>query len=261
MAPVIWGLPLADIKWSAFSTSNMWNNTYHMRRTKFLVYQGAMIFCVVSESLGTDALSNYVDQQKKVQKDYPGANVSNNDIVGSFSYNIFAGVFVATIFGAAFFFDLFWPERRESRSVQLAWKICSVLAVLFVLASAINLTVIIATHQAYLTGTAIPRIPLDPVLDYKKNGEAIASVVLVWIGWLFTMWRYYLPSQPCLILILTSHTCSSYLMITCTSYIAANGPFSKHARGSGARNARTTTGLETGDATVDSEGKKSMEGA
>jgi hypothetical protein len=42
-------------------------------------------------------------------------------------------------------------------------------------------------------------------------------------------------------------------MITCTSYIAANGPFSKHARGT------KTTGLEAGDATDD--GNKSMEEA
>lgn len=194
MAPVIWGLPLADIKWSAFKSSNMWNNRYHLRRTKFAVYQGAMIFCVVSESLGTDALSNYKDEQQNIQRQYPNANIANNDIIGSFSYNIFAGVFVATIFGAAFFFDLFWPERKESKSVQLAWNICSVLSVLFVLASAINLTVIISTHQAKPTG--IPQSVLDslsPVLDYSKNREVVASVVLIWIGWLFTIWAYVFP--------------------------------------------------------------------
>ncbi|KAE9983643.1 hypothetical protein Vi05172_g5375 [Venturia inaequalis] len=247
MAPVIWGLPLADIKWSAFKSSNMWNNRYHLRRTKFAVYQGAMIFCVVSESLGTDTLSQYKDQQKNIQNQYPDANISNNDIIGSFSYNIFAGVFVATIFGAAFFFDLFWPERRESKSVQWAWKICSVLSVLLVLASAINLTVIISTHQAYLSDPtgSVPqsvRDSLKPVLNYGKNGEAIASVVLLWIGWLFTIW-------------------ASYLMITCTSYITANGPLSTHAK-----TTSTTTpgaleaadGKNSAEGKIDTEGKKSM---
>lgn len=57
MAPVIWGLDLAEIKWSKFKSSYMWNNEYHLRRTKFIVYQLALIFCVVSESLGTAALS------------------------------------------------------------------------------------------------------------------------------------------------------------------------------------------------------------
>src|SRR5712672_2398709 len=55
---VIWGLDLREIKWSKFKNSYMWNNEYHLRRTKFIVYQIAMISCVVSESLGTAALSS-----------------------------------------------------------------------------------------------------------------------------------------------------------------------------------------------------------
>ena len=57
MAPAIWGLDLAEIQWSKFKSSYMWNNEYHLRRTKFIVYQCALIFCVISESLGTAALS------------------------------------------------------------------------------------------------------------------------------------------------------------------------------------------------------------
>jgi hypothetical protein len=141
---VIWGLDLADMQWGKFKSSYMfkvytillssmnWTDTrpqnrdYHLRRTKFIVYQLAMIFCVVSESLGTDAISKYVDQQKDFER-RPGVSVRNNDIVGSFSFNIFVGVFVATIFGAAFFFDLFWPERSETKAVRIAWKACAVL--------------------------------------------------------------------------------------------------------------------------------------
>ena len=54
---VIWGLDLREIRWSKFKNEYMWNDEYHLRRTKFIVYQIAMIFCVVSESLGTAALS------------------------------------------------------------------------------------------------------------------------------------------------------------------------------------------------------------
>ena len=54
---VIWGLDLAEIQWGKFKSSNMWCGDYHLRRTKFIVYQIAMILCVVSESLGTAALS------------------------------------------------------------------------------------------------------------------------------------------------------------------------------------------------------------
>lgn len=55
---VIWGLDLKEIQWGKFKNSYMWNNAYHLRRTKFIVYQLAMILCVVSESLGTDVLSS-----------------------------------------------------------------------------------------------------------------------------------------------------------------------------------------------------------
>lgn len=63
------------------------------------------------------------------------------DIVGIFSFNIFVGIAVATIFGSGFFFDLFWPQRAETSAVKKAWKICSVLMCIFTLADAIALTV------------------------------------------------------------------------------------------------------------------------
>ena len=54
---VIWGLDLHDLQWAKFKSSYMWNNVYHLRRTKFIAYQLAMILCVASESVGTAALS------------------------------------------------------------------------------------------------------------------------------------------------------------------------------------------------------------
>lgn len=58
MAPVLFGLDLADLAWYKFGNEWMFkNNEYHLRRTKFIIYQLAMIFCVLSESLGTAALS------------------------------------------------------------------------------------------------------------------------------------------------------------------------------------------------------------
>jgi len=216
MAPVIWGLNLADIQWSKFKSSYMWNNMYLLRRTKFIVYQLAMIFCVVSESLGTDALSNYTDEQKDVERHSKSLgnpiSVRNNDIVGAFSYNIFVGVFVATIFGAAFFFDLFWPERHESKSVMIAWKACAVLASCFALSSAILLTVIMSTHKATLTGESNGlNYHLDPPLKYKHNAEAIASVVLIWLGWIATC-------------------ASTGLMFKSVNHIEQHGPFSSHVQ-------------------------------
>lgn len=196
---VIWGLDLKEMQWGKFKSSYMFGNTdYHLRRTKFVVYQLAMIFCVISESLGTAALSDYIDQQKYLVRQNKQAIEYNDDYVGIGSYNIWCGIFVAFIFGAAFFFDLFWPERHESRSVRLAWRTCAVLSCIFVLASAIAMTVILTTHTAYIKN--VDQATADQLLsgfpksgsplDYRKNGRAIASLVFLWPGWIFTVIRY-----------------------------------------------------------------------
>ena len=115
----------------------------------------------------------------------------NNDYVGAASYNIFAGVFVAFIFGAAFFFDLFWPERKETRGVRIAWKTCGVLAAVFHFASALTLTIITATHQSHISpgGPDAQEIlwshyskHKEAQLIYKHNPRAIAAVVFAWLG-------------------------------------------------------------------------------
>jgi hypothetical protein len=154
---VIWGLDLREMQWGKFKGSYMFNRVYHLRCTKMIVYQIAMILCVCSESVGTAALTgisllpprlisqpfpfpstpyrgskifrmlivfhfaDYVDQQDGISHRSAGrAMVHNNDIVGIFSYNIFVGIAVATVFGSGFFFDLFWPERQESPAVKTA---------------------------------------------------------------------------------------------------------------------------------------------
>jgi len=173
----------------------MWNTEYHLRRTKFIVYQLALIFCVISESLGTAALSDYVDQQKYIKGLNNNALEYNNDYIGAASYNIWSGIFTAFIFGGAFFFDLFWPERREIKSVRLAWRICGVLSVIFGLASALTLTIITARHSASVSGvsqaeatrllSSWPKHSEAP-LKYNKNGRAVAAAVFIWPGWCST---------------------------------------------------------------------------
>ncbi|KAH8790114.1 hypothetical protein BGZ57DRAFT_753660 [Hyaloscypha finlandica] len=186
---VIWGLDLREMQWGKFKGSYMFNQDYHLRRTKMIVYQIAMILCVCSESVGTAALSDYVDQQDGITtRTSPRVKVHNNDIVGTFSYNIFVGIAVATIFGSGFFFDLFWPERKESKSVRLAWKICSLLVSFMALADALALTVVVATHRSTITGVSAGAAaslfrengPPNPI--YRKNAYCVASVVLLWPG-------------------------------------------------------------------------------
>ena len=80
-----------------------------------------------------------------------GAAVYNNNYVGIASYNIFVGVAIATIFGAAFFFDLFWPERYESPGVKLAWKISAIFVCLAALADALAYTVSFTFIKVFMT--------------------------------------------------------------------------------------------------------------
>lgn len=153
--------------------------------------------------------------------------VYNNDYVGAASYNIFAGVFVAFIFGAAFFFDLIWPQRKESRSVLIAWKVCGVLAVIFHLASALTLTIITAKHVSKIRGdygrSALSHDEVqhwwrqyskhsEAPLVYRHNPRAIPAVVFVWLGWISV-----LPS--CLLLFLGIENKEN-----------GPGPTSRHAR-------------------------------
>ncbi|EXJ86071.1 hypothetical protein A1O1_06440 [Capronia coronata CBS 617.96] len=185
---VIWGLDLRDMKWGKFKSSYMFGNKdYHLRRTKFVVYQIAMIFCVVSESVGTAALSDYVDQQERIESLHSSASVHNDDFVGIASYNIFVGIAVATIFGAAFFFDLFFPERYEPPRIRWAWKISAVVVTIMTLADALALTVIVATGNAWVSADTedarmIAEEKLNPPLVYRHNARAIASVVFLWLG-------------------------------------------------------------------------------
>lgn len=124
--------------------------------------------------------------------------------MGIASFNIFVGIYVATIFGSAFFFDLFWPERRESSAVKLAWRICSILACLLTLACALAYTDIVARHSAYVSGVNAAETQRllamygGSPMRYRDNGRAIASVVFLWPGMVFTFVRYALLLPCCI---------------------------------------------------------------
>lgn len=147
-----------------------------------------MILMVISESVGTAALSDYVDQQDGISTRNGRLVVQNNNIVGTFSFNIFVGIAVATIFGSGFFFDLFWPERVESPAVRLAWKISAVVVSIMALGDQIASTVIVAKYRAHIRGLTDAQAdpyfrqngPPNPI--YRHNAECVASVVIGWPG-------------------------------------------------------------------------------
>ncbi|SMQ48377.1 unnamed protein product [Zymoseptoria tritici ST99CH_3D7] len=191
MAPVIWGLDMKEVHWTKFKNSDMWAEGYHLRRTKFIVYQCAVIFSVVGESLATFALGDYIHSQRKVASLDANVYVYNNDFVGPAAFDIPAGVFVSFIFGAAFFFDLFWPIRWESRTVQTAWRICGLLSIAFQLASSLWLTIITARNCGYFEGadreygeSLLSQFTKDggTPLCYRHNPLIVAAVVFGWLG-------------------------------------------------------------------------------
>ena len=119
--------------------------------------------------------------------------LSNDGYIGAASYNIFAGVFVGFVYGAAFFFDLMFPERKEDRGIRIAWKVCGVLAVIFHLGAAITLTIITVTRHASVKASIPPLNDeefwwhqyskhSEAPLSYGHNPRAIAAVVFVWLG-------------------------------------------------------------------------------
>lgn len=168
-----------------------------------------MIFLVVSESLGTAVLSDYIDQQNELQGQFPGIDVFNNNYVGIASYNIFIGVSAAIIFGAAFFFDLFFPDRYEPRWVQNMWMGSAIFSCVAGLGDALAYTVILSLRRERISHYNLEDPALIEALDathnttpilYRQSGRAVASVVFLWVGWccaiastvvMIMFYRYY----------------------------------------------------------------------
>lgn len=90
-------------------------------------------------------------------------------------------------------FDLFWPERHESKSVMIAWKTGGVLSCIFYLANALWFTVIAARNCGYFRGAShqygqslLSQFTKDggTPLCYRHNPRIVASAVFVWLGFI-----------------------------------------------------------------------------
>jgi uncharacterized membrane protein len=147
-------------------------------------------------------LADYVKEQNLIERLHSSAAVHNDDFVGIAAYNIFCGVTVATVFGAAFFFDLFFPERYEPRNIRWAWRLSAVFVTLCTIGDALAFTVIVATGKATITADTedaeqIALQHINPPLVYRHNGRAIAATVFLWLGLMGTiascilLWLYY----------------------------------------------------------------------
>lgn len=96
-----------------------------------------------------------------------------------------------------FFFLLFWPALPESKMWFRIKAIGAIVSVLTVLASALTSTIIVASHSAYLIPSSTGSFGdlqssfsnPHPPYKYSSYGRAIGWVVLMWIGWIFTIVR------------------------------------------------------------------------
>lgn len=112
-----------------------------------------MLICLAAECTGTYSLSKYQSLQGHIEGISGNtASVYANDILSAEITAIVFCVFVATVFGANFFFNLFWPRRVYPQWVYRAYEVSAVVITLGVFAAALSSTVIVARNEAYVVG-------------------------------------------------------------------------------------------------------------
>ncbi|KIM92053.1 hypothetical protein PILCRDRAFT_185 [Piloderma croceum F 1598] len=187
--PVIWGFDLSEMSWSAFEHKKMFDPRWHLRRERFIVYQLAMLICLAAECTATYSLTKYEDLQTHVEAaNGRGAQLHNNDLIAAECLTIVFCVLVATLFGAEFFFLLFFPQRTYPKWYNGTKKSLAVGITLGVFAAALMSSVIVARNSAFITGVdeatkqGLVEFFYRPPLRYNVYSTNIAYVVLLWIG-------------------------------------------------------------------------------
>ncbi|KAJ3503504.1 hypothetical protein NLJ89_g8403 [Agrocybe chaxingu] len=186
---VIWGFDLSEMSWSAFEHRRMFEKRWYLRRERFIIYQLAMLIALAAECTATYALAKYEFLQSNIGRlSGHTASLHSNDIRAAAILTIVFCVFVATLFGADFFFLLFWPKRRYPRWYDMTKKAIAVWICLGVGAAAIMSTIVVAMNEAYISGvgdrTAIELVDSypRPPLVYRTFPQNIAWVVLLWLA-------------------------------------------------------------------------------
>ncbi|KAF8150220.1 hypothetical protein B0H34DRAFT_733101 [Crassisporium funariophilum] len=191
---VIWGFDLSHMSWGSFGHQKMFDRRWHLRRERFIIYQLAMLLSLAAECTATYSLSKYENHQDHIERlsGYT-ASVHNNDIVAAAIVTIVFCVLVATIFGADFFFLVFWPRRVYPRWYNTTKKVLAVLITLGMAASALMSTIVVASHSSFITGASHTNIQQytqvysRPNLVYRRFPQNIAWVVLIWPALLSTV--------------------------------------------------------------------------
>ncbi|GAA5929834.1 uncharacterized protein JCM15063_004637 [Sporobolomyces koalae] len=187
--PTIWGFDLSELSFSAFSSKKMFDRRWHLRRERFIAYQAAMLICLAAECTATYSLSKYEDLQDHIEDRFAPAHLYNNDIIDMEITTIVFCVFVATLFGADFFFLLQFPKRRYPDWYQNAKKFFAIVITVGVFAAALGSTIVIANNSAQIVHVSeqVAREAAEyyfrPPLQYNKWAVNIAYVCVLWVGW------------------------------------------------------------------------------
>ncbi|GAA6009572.1 uncharacterized protein JCM10292_006683 [Rhodotorula paludigena] len=188
--PFILGIPLGDLSFSAFSSKKMFDRRWHLRAERFVVYQLAMLICLAAECTATYSYAKYEDLEEHVENAFPPADLNRTNIMGFHISTIVFCVFVATIFGADFFFLLMFPRHVFPRWYQTTKKALAVFITAGVFACALGATIVIARQSATITG--VPQSTIDaatdlyfrPPLEYRSWAVNIAWICLIWPGFI-----------------------------------------------------------------------------
>ncbi|KAF4580330.1 hypothetical protein EYR38_003226 [Pleurotus pulmonarius] len=195
----IWGFDLSEMSFSAFSSKNMLDKRWPLRKERVILYQLAMSICLAAECTATYSLSKYESQQTHIEslyaREHPEAPrgaiaVHNNPIIAAAVLTIVFAVFVATLFGADFFFFLQFPRRVYPRWYTRTKKALAVFISAGVLAAALFSTVVVAGQAQRVDGSAVTEEEVQryeaffyrPPFVYKHWAVNIAWVVLIWVG-------------------------------------------------------------------------------
>jgi hypothetical protein len=212
-----------DIQWWKLKSDYMYNNTYYLRKKKFIVYQLATNITGAANSIGFAVLkrmasdklpfykfmgtdlakyflfffffSAYNQVRSRTLSDFPSARINSTDLVASLGFNVAPNILIGLFFGAAIFYDLFWPERVECRRIQWTWKLSAMALCVMELAALLWLTITVATHGIQIDGVtddetnSIRQSWHGPALNYSNDGRSVATIIVEWIGFLLTLWR------------------------------------------------------------------------
>jgi hypothetical protein len=133
-----------------------------------VVYKLAMFACLAAECAATYSLNKYEKLQVHAEALSSTVHLENNDLINAEITTIVFCVLVACLFGADFFFLVFFPRRTYPTWYNITKRVCAVVITTGVFVSALISTWVVACREAILTGmtaqelaATFPRPPLS----------------------------------------------------------------------------------------------------